>query len=61
MINEVSKESKLPQCTFDCEVYGHICCRLRNGEEECRTKNNCPDPGKLVRLITFLLQKYEFI
>ena len=35
-----------PKCAFDCKSFGHICCRLGNGIEECRTKDNCPDPGK---------------
>ena len=40
------KNDKLPKCVFDCESFGHICCRLGNGIQECRTKSNCPDPGK---------------
>ena len=40
------RNDKVPKCAFDCESFGHICCRLGNGIQECRTKNNCPDPGK---------------
>ena len=43
-----SKNEKIPKCAFDCEAFGHICCRLGDGNEECRKKTNCPnqDDGK---------------
>jgi hypothetical protein len=33
------------RCQYDCEMFGHICCKLENGKEECRTQENCPVHG----------------
>ena len=46
-IKDDNNHVDLPQCVFDCASFGHICCRLASGKEECRTKDNCPDPGLL--------------
>ena len=40
------RNENLIKCAFDCESFGHICCRLGDGIQECRKKINCPDPGK---------------
>ena len=46
-IKDDTNHADLPQCVFDCASFRHICCRLASGKEECRTKDNCPDPGLL--------------
>ena len=33
------------RCHYDCKRFGHICCKLGKGKEECRTEENCPVHG----------------
>ena len=43
---EISKErSQTSKCEYDCESFGHICCKFGYGVEECREEKNCPTFG----------------
>ena len=48
LVGDLSKYDQRPKCAFDCESFGHICCRLGDEKEECRKETNCPnqDDGK---------------
>ena len=45
---EVDKTSS--KCEFDCTAFGHICCQLSNGIQECRKDENCPKLGMYQKL-----------
>ena len=54
---EIPEErSRTSICEYDCESFGHICCKFGYGAEECREEKNCPTFGnsrQVLRLIWY--------
>ena len=44
-LQKTSSAMNWPKGCYDCSYKGKICCKLENGDEECRKIENCPSYG----------------